>query len=106
MSPDHPTDSGNIIESVGLLEILQQYDEEYIDLLKMDIEGGEKDVFRENYLPWLSKTRVAIIEIHAHVPECRNLVQKAFSEAHFKEISFHGDRTRCGVAVYVNENLV
>jgi FkbM family methyltransferase len=44
---------------------------EYIDLLKMDIEGGEKDVFKTNYESWLSRTRVIIIEIHASIKGCR-----------------------------------
>ena len=35
-----------------------------IDILKMDIEGSEKEVFSSNYAYWLPRTRCIIIEIH------------------------------------------
>ena len=42
-----------------------------IDILKMDIEGAEKEVFKENYKNWINKVQVLIIELHdRNVPGC------------------------------------
>jgi len=35
-----------------------------IDLLKMDIEGSERNVFEDNYIEWLSITDNMLVEIH------------------------------------------
>ena len=35
-----------------------------ISFIKIDIEGGEKDLFAENYEKWLSEVKVLIIELH------------------------------------------
>ena len=35
-----------------------------IDLLKIDIEGAELEVFSNNYESWLPKTKALIIETH------------------------------------------
>jgi hypothetical protein len=77
---------------------------EYIDLLKIDIEGAESELFRSNYESWLSKTRAIVVEIHNHFnPMCSSTLEKALSQFGFKEIRFDGDRHRCGVAFYLNE---
>lgn len=35
-----------------------------IDILKIDIEGAERELFSENYDYWLKRTRLIIIELH------------------------------------------
>ena len=50
--------------TVTIDEIMQQYDLQFIDLLKMDIESAEREVFADNYFNWLPKTKVIIIEMH------------------------------------------
>ena len=40
------------------------YKLDYIDILKMDVEGSEKEIFESNYEHWLSKTKCLIIELH------------------------------------------
>ncbi|MFD1000107.1 FkbM family methyltransferase [Ohtaekwangia kribbensis] len=42
---------------------------ERIDLLKLDIEGAERDVFASNYDYWLPRTKVIIIELHDWMKE-------------------------------------
>jgi len=54
--------NGNI-DSVGINELLQEYQWPYIDLLKIDIEGSEHNLFSKD-LSWLEKTRIIIIETH------------------------------------------
>jgi len=49
-----------------------------IDIVKLDIETSEKNLFSSNYSDWLPYTRVIIIELHDHMlPGCA----KAFFEA-------------------------
>jgi FkbM family methyltransferase len=38
-----------------------------IDILKMDIEGAEKEVFTTNYQQWLPNVNVMIIELHDRI---------------------------------------
>jgi FkbM family methyltransferase len=60
-------DSKNIVETVKTItidEIIKEYDLEFVDLLKIDIEGGEKELFESNYENWLPKTKCIAIELH------------------------------------------
>lgn len=51
---------------------------EKIDILKLDIECAEKELFSKNYQPWLNKVEIIIIELHDFLePGCN----KAFYSA-------------------------
>lgn len=52
-----------IIKSVTIEEIKSLYSFDLIDLLKIDIEGGEKELFAKNY-DWLNSVRRIMIEVH------------------------------------------
>jgi len=54
----------NTIESITIDQILDDYKQEKIDLLKIDIEGAEKELFSVNYQKWLHKTKLIAIELH------------------------------------------
>jgi len=43
---------------------MERFQLEEIDLLKIDIEGAEKELFSTNYESWLPKTKVLYIELH------------------------------------------
>jgi len=51
------------IESITLDGLMSQFNLNRIDLLKIDIEGAEAEVFREPGL-WLSRTAAIVIELH------------------------------------------
>jgi hypothetical protein len=38
-----------------------------IDILKLDIEGSEKEVFEAGFEYWLPRTKAIIIELHDHM---------------------------------------
>ena len=57
-------DNGATIQALTIMHIMQQYDMPHIDVLKLDIEGSEKDVFEEGYENWLPKTKLLIVELH------------------------------------------
>ncbi len=56
-------DLGNI-EAVTINDIMLQFNLPYIDILKIDIEGAEKELFENNPQSWLPKVKCLIIELH------------------------------------------
>jgi FkbM family methyltransferase len=61
-------------------EILEQFRVPSIDFLKIDIEGGEEVLFRDNY-SWLDKVQALSIELHDFIlPRSSNNFFKAISE--------------------------
>ena len=106
VAPDSTGLPENCVDAVGLEDIRLQQGMDSIDLLKIDIEGAENELFRENYESWLSRTRAIVIEIHNHFrPDCSSVLAKTLSQYRFKEVWFDGDRNGCGVGFYINEEL-
>ncbi|HEV3386583.1 MAG TPA: FkbM family methyltransferase [Gemmata sp.] len=67
-----------------------------IDLLKVDIEAAEKEVFGPGSQEWLQLTRNLVIELHG--PECERVVAAALSGfvsgiAHCGELTLYGNIT-------------
>jgi FkbM family methyltransferase len=52
------------IDGVTLGDLLARAPEGRIDLLKIDIEGAELELFADGYDPWLSRTKTIVIELH------------------------------------------
>jgi len=82
-STDNNTIKGMTIQT--LLD-LQHWDE--VDILKLDIEGAEKEVFSGNDLLWLKKIKLLIIELHdRYKKDCTKTVFEALRafeyDAHF-----------------------
>ncbi|MCW2282998.1 FkbM family methyltransferase [Rhodoblastus acidophilus] len=64
---------------------------DHIDILKIDIEGAELELFSENPEPWLSKTGLLIIETHERFrPGSDQAVRQALA-AHFEELPAKGE---------------
>ncbi len=57
------SDKGEQIEAISVNSLLELYGIQKIDLIKIDIEGSEKDILQKN-TEWLEKTDVIIIELH------------------------------------------
>lgn len=55
------------VKSITIDDIMKKYNIEVIDLIKIDIEGAEKEIFKEGVCEWLSKTKVLIIELHDRI---------------------------------------
>jgi FkbM family methyltransferase len=53
-----------------------------IDLLKMDIEAAEAEVFKPGCEAWLNLTRTLVIELHG--PECEQAVARATSRYQYE----------------------
>ena len=63
---------------------MKKMDWDHIDILKLDVEGAEKEIFSSNYEDWLPKTKVLIIELHDRMRKgCSKVVFSAISEYNF-----------------------
>lgn len=59
-----PVATSLALSSVTIPDILAQIPSGRINLLKLDIEGAERELFQENTEAWLSKVDVLVIELH------------------------------------------
>jgi len=84
-----------LVRSITMREILQKYRREEIDILKIDIEGSELELFTDNYEDWLPRTRVIMIETHDRFrPGCSRSLFKALSNYNF-QVSYNGNTMIC-----------
>jgi hypothetical protein len=74
-------------EAVTIGELLKNSGYEKIDILKLDIEGAEKEIFSDGYEDWLGKVNIIIIELHDwYRPGCSEAVYSALNK--YKFISY------------------
>jgi len=87
--------TGSGIEGVTIQELVSEYKFQRIDLLKIDIEGAEQELFSENYDSWLSITSCIAIELHEFLREgsSKNFY-KAIAPYHFS-FSSNGENLIC-----------
>lgn len=76
------------VECITVSEILNRRNWETVDLLKIDIEGAEKEIFQSpEHLQWLHRVRIIVIELHDNmVPGCSLAFFRAIS--HLESIEF------------------
>jgi len=76
--------AGITLQATSIPDLMAEYKLPHIDILKMDIEGSEKEVFQEGYEQWLPRTRCLIIELHDRMkPGCSAAVFKAITRYDF-----------------------
>jgi FkbM family methyltransferase len=81
-------DSAGPIESITIPSLLDKHDWGKADLLKMDIEGSEKQLFNHPGLDWLLKVKTIVIELHDRFePGCAQPFFKAINE-YYGEYSY------------------
>ena len=74
------------IQAITIDEILKQSGKEEIDILKLDIEGAERELFSQNYDSWLGKVKVLIIELHDRMKEgCSAAFYSAIKKYNFSQ---------------------
>lgn len=56
--------SENSINAITVDEIMKEHDLKHINILKIDIEGAEKELFSENFGTWIDKVEFFLIELH------------------------------------------
>lgn len=96
-------ETGDSVETVTIDEILKLYNIDKIDILKLDIETAEREVFSSGYESWLPKVKIIVIELHDSI--CKGTAMpffKAITET-FKNYSFYqlGENT-----IIINEDKI
>jgi FkbM family methyltransferase len=72
------------VAAVSIESIRQSQQWDTIDVVKLDIEGSEKQVFEKEYESWLPRTKVLFIELHDRmVKGCSKAVFAAMSKYDF-----------------------
>lgn len=69
------------VECVSIQSLLTKYAIPYLDILKMDIEGVEDEVFSAAPEAWLPLVGLIIVEIHS--PEKLEIIRKILDRHHF-----------------------
>ena len=67
-------------KAISVKEIMKLYNLKKIDVLKIDVEGAEKNLFEQDYDEWMPYAKCIIIELH-------DWVQKGSSETFYKALS-------------------
>ena len=89
------------VRAVSINTILENSGFDIIDILKIDIEGSEKELFSQNFDSWIGKVRVIIIEFHDRIKEgCAETVYAAISRYAWREFR-RGENI-----IFVREDLV
>jgi len=69
------------IPAVTITSLMESFGIKTIDVLKIDIETSEKEVFLKNYEEWLPKVRMIIIELHDWLePGCSRVFFEAINK--------------------------
>jgi FkbM family methyltransferase len=80
------------VSALGLETVINKFNWEQVDLLKIDVEGAERELFASGYVPWLSRTRNLAIELHD--PDCERVFSTAMTGYHC-QVRQSGETTIC-----------
>jgi FkbM family methyltransferase len=80
------------VNAIDIESILRESGCTSIDLLKMDIERSEIEVFSRNYKYWLDRTKNIVIELHDS--ECESVFFNAMSDYDYR-LQKSGELTVC-----------
>ncbi len=75
------SEKGATLKAITVDEILKQSGCDKIDILKIDIEGAERELFSKNY-SWMDKVNILVIELHDRLkPGCSESFYSAINES-------------------------
>jgi len=87
------------VDTITIDEILELSPEGIIDILKLDIEGAEKEVFT-SCESWIDRINIIEIELHERFkPGCNDAVYSAISKSEFTELTEYSSNEN---AVFLN----
>jgi FkbM family methyltransferase len=86
---ENNAESKNMINGMTIRSLLNLKNWSNVDIIKLDIEGAEKEVFSAEDLSWLNNTKLLIIELHdRYKKDCTKTVFKALNNFDY-EAYFH-----------------
>lgn len=87
--------SNTAVKAYSMKSVMEKFQLDYIDILKLDVEGSEKEIFESDYHYWLSQTKVLIIELHdRNRVGCSQSVLSALSKYEFS-MDIKGENLIC-----------
>jgi len=79
------SDLNEWLKATTINKIMDDYNIDFIDILKIDIEWSEKKVFENNSSNWLNKTKYIFVETHErYVKWCEQIIKEKAKEFWFK----------------------
>jgi FkbM family methyltransferase len=81
-------DAASVCEGISMPQLLQLIRFETIDILKLDIEGAELQLFSSHPEEWLPSVRCVAMEIHG--PKIREAVYSTMMRCRFESKTFRG----------------
>ena len=95
-------DENGGIPALSIDTLMKKYSLDRIDVLKIDVETSEKQLFTSQYETWLPKVKTIIIELHdAMLPGC----SKTFFEAINKTFNDYEMKTKGENVIIVNKDI-
>ncbi|MBA4145136.1 MAG: hypothetical protein C0523_05190 [Cytophaga sp.] len=86
-------ESEKSVNGIDLTSFIKEQGIETIDLLKIDIEGAEWEVFNTDFDYWLKRTRILIIELHEDLrPGCTAIFNNAIKRINGR-VEQYGENT-------------
>lgn len=86
-----PDGVGPSVETTTIPEIIEDFCLDGIDILKIDIEGGEKDLFGSNTAGWVKRVEFILVEPHErYAAGCTSKIKSALAATH-KQLSSSGE---------------
>lgn len=79
------------IQAVGIEDVLRQYGRDYVDLMKIDVEGAEYELFSADVSKWIDRVGMLVIELHEQARPgvvdlvCETLAKRGFSHRRWEE---------------------
>lgn len=61
---DCSSENAKRVDGISISQLMRDHKIKFIDVLKIDIEGAEKELFETDFKEWLVKTKTLVIEIH------------------------------------------
>jgi FkbM family methyltransferase len=77
-----PSPTNRSFKGVTVADILARSGKQHVDLLKLDIEGSEEQLFSSNYADWIGRVKNLMVEVHGG-QRCRNVVLGATKDRGF-----------------------
>lgn len=70
-------DFAGVVDSIDVATLLDQFGVERLDLMKVDVEGAERDIFGSSE-PWIHRVDAIVVELHDRfAPGCEEIFVRA-----------------------------
>lgn len=90
------------VKGVSFDQLLQKYQMETVDLMKIDIESAEKIIFSKDCSAWLKKCKIIAIELHDNItPGCSQTFFSNINNVLNYDMALHGE-----IVVIYNKDLI